>query len=291
VLSSCSPAFTSTTTTTTTATNYHHDMSDLGPLPPALPDLLGDYLPLKKRTGSSSIPFVTLTYAQSLDARIAAAPGTRTSISHAETKTMTHYIRSFHDAILVGVNTVLADNPRLDCRYSDTDTDNNSTHKKISPLIVDPRFRLRHTLSITANSNKESTESKLVSNYLNGTGAKPTIILSSAIAEEIGDNEDAFYCDFLRVEPDNSGQLPWDGILRAISSKGHQSVMIEGGASIINTLLNTDFVDSLIVTIGPVYLGDKGVAVAPAGAASGFKDIKWWTGIQDAVMCAHPSKL
>lgn len=83
-------------------------------LPPPLqtPD---SYEPVST-TRASPYPHVTLTYAQSLDGAIAAAPGTQTALSGAESKAMTHYLRSQHDGILVGVGTVLADNPSLNCR-------------------------------------------------------------------------------------------------------------------------------------------------------------------------------
>ena len=61
-------------------------------------------------------PFVTVTYAQSMDSMLAAAPGLQTHLSGAETKRMTHALRSCHDAILIGVNTALADDPGLNCR-------------------------------------------------------------------------------------------------------------------------------------------------------------------------------
>lgn len=62
-----------------------------------------------------SLPHVTLAYAASLDGSIAIAPGIRTAVGE-RSRATTHYLRSRHDAILIGVGTVLADNPSLDCR-------------------------------------------------------------------------------------------------------------------------------------------------------------------------------
>ena len=65
------------------------------------------------------LPAVTLTYAQSLDGSLASAPGVPTAISGAESLRMTHALRAAHDAILVGVGTILADNPSLTVRLCD----------------------------------------------------------------------------------------------------------------------------------------------------------------------------
>ncbi|CAM9228488.1 unnamed protein product [Pylaiella littoralis] len=62
-------------------------------------------------------PFVTLTYAQSIDGSIAGADKSQVCLSGPESRTMTHGLRSIHDAILVGAGTVRQDNPRLNVRH------------------------------------------------------------------------------------------------------------------------------------------------------------------------------
>ncbi|KAF9417820.1 2,5-diamino-6-(ribosylamino)-4(3H)-pyrimidinone 5'-phosphate reductase [Podila epigama] len=64
------------------------------------------------KTGAN-VPFVTLTFAQSLDGKIAASQGRQLIISGAESMNATHLLRARHDAILVGIGTVLNDDPRL----------------------------------------------------------------------------------------------------------------------------------------------------------------------------------
>ncbi|KZO96351.1 hypothetical protein CALVIDRAFT_113718 [Calocera viscosa TUFC12733] len=83
-------------------------------LSPLLPGPPGPSSPSQQNTRVR--PHVTLTYAQSLDGKIAAAHGRPLKLSGRESWMMTHLLRSKHDAILVGVGTVLADDPQLNVR-------------------------------------------------------------------------------------------------------------------------------------------------------------------------------
>src|SRR5215831_2035198 len=83
-----------------------------------------------QRTGR---PFVTLTYAQSLDGCIAARRGQALHLSGRQSLTLTHRLRAAHDAILVGIGTVLADNPLLNVRLVEG--------KDPQPVIVDSQLR------------------------------------------------------------------------------------------------------------------------------------------------------
>jgi 2,5-diamino-6-(ribosylamino)-4(3H)-pyrimidinone 5'-phosphate reductase len=235
----------------------------LEPLPSDIPKFLEKYLP-------DNGPFITLTYAQSLDSRIAAAPGERTYISHAQTKTMTHYIRAHHDAILVGINTVLADNPSLNCRYGT----NNS---KIRPVVIDPNFRF---------FSEDINNYKLIDNYKRNNNLKPIFIISEDIS--IKDESVLNLIDIIQI-PLVDGIMSWSDIFTSLHNLGLKSIMVEGGATIINTLLTTTLVDSLIITIGPIFLGNEGVQVSPSSQVK-LENINWWTGIQDSVMCANLKK-
>ena len=68
------------------------------------------------RAASAARPYITLAYAQSLDGSIAATPGRMLRLSNSLSQAMTHHLRARHDAILVGINTVLADDPQLTVR-------------------------------------------------------------------------------------------------------------------------------------------------------------------------------
>ncbi|KAI3402944.2 RIB7 [Candida oxycetoniae] len=243
----------------------------LSPLPESIVPFLSKYLPVPK----DKKVFLTLTYAQSIDSRIAAQAGVQTKLSHSETKTMTHYLRSKHDAILVGVNTVVVDDAKLNCRYG--------SKSEIRPIILDPRKRWRYA------------KSQLRKVCEMGQGLAPFIIIDDKIDINL-DDEDA---KTLELQGGKYIQLPllmssslannsWRLILDKLYKLGIKSIMVEGGATVINSLLSDfgDLIDCLIITIAPVFLGKKGVEVSPSHITN-LQDINWWTGVQDSVMCAR----
>jgi 2,5-diamino-6-(ribosylamino)-4(3H)-pyrimidinone 5'-phosphate reductase len=247
-------------------------MSTLVPLPKSIPAFLAPYLP----TGAE--PFhVTLTYAASIDSRIAAAPGTQTAISHLETKTMTHYIRAHHDAILVGIGTVLADDPGLNCRWKPLPSD--PVHF-IRPVIIDPAFKWK------------PQGSRLIRNCQEKTGLAPYVVIANThgLTQEQHQNIKVITDHGGKVLPlpvDSAGQIAWSAIFTALQATELRSVMVEGGARVINRLLlEPELVASLIVTIGPIYLGAAGVEVSPARRCR-LQSVQWWSGTQDSVLAAH----
>jgi len=86
--------------------------------------------------------------------------------------------------------------------------------------------------------------------------------------------------------------VDWKAILSALGATGARGVMIEGGAAVINDLLrqrNQQWIDSIIVTIAPTYLGEGGVHVTPFGSQTNHKEfelsnVKWLDYENDIVM-------
>ncbi|PSK37650.1 hypothetical protein C7M61_003357 [Candidozyma pseudohaemuli] len=221
-------------------------------------------------TSDVNLPFITLTWAQSLDGRIAAGSGTRTRISGPETKVMTHYQRSRHDAILVGANTAVTDDPKLNCRYPETGVN------MIRPVIVDPSARWTYS---------SSTARKVL---LEKQGIAPFVLIrmDTKIPTEEEDLLNGDGGQFIRLDFPKDPRENWLQIFQKLCSLGIQSVMVEGGAFVIESLLTTNLPDSVVVTIGSVFLGKEGVSVSPK-AVQTLKDVVWWRGQEDAVMASR----
>ncbi|TFY76863.1 hypothetical protein EWM64_g7151 [Hericium alpestre] len=99
-------------------------------------------------------PFVTLTFAQSLDAKIAGTGGRQLILSGEESMRMTHWMRTMHDGILIGINTALGDNPQLNVRHLPFPTQNThfQHYHHPRPIILDSQLRLLPTCKLLAIS-------------------------------------------------------------------------------------------------------------------------------------------
>jgi 2,5-diamino-6-(ribosylamino)-4(3H)-pyrimidinone 5'-phosphate reductase len=236
---------------------------------------------------------VTLTFATSLDSQLSLAPGVQTALSGPESKAMTHYLRSKHDAILIGVGTAVADNPSLNCRiegvggYGGEDLDGQPR-----PIIIDPKGRWQFT-----------ADSKVLRLAKEGRGKAPWIFTETNIDDERKKVLESVGGQ-VHVSPANSLTDPyvsWDYILGYLEDTGVGSIMIEGGGYVINGLLsppNLELVDTVIVTIAPTWLGKGGVQVCPdERVEDGVKlpvarltDVKWVPLGDDVVLCGRPNE-
>lgn len=233
-------------------------------------------------------PHVTLTFATSLDSNLSLAPGVQTALSGPQSKAMTHYLRSKHSAILVGVGTAIADNPSLNCRfegvggYGGEDLDGQPR-----PIVIDPQARWQW-----------SAESKVIKLAREGKGRAPWVFTLTEVDEERRKTLESVGGEVIVADTQPSSRMSWEYILDGLKRRDVESVMIEGGGAVINDLLapnNIGLVDTVIVTIAPVWLGKGGVQVCPnEREESGnkvpvarLKDVKWVLLGEDVVLCGN----
>lgn len=181
----------------------------------------------RQRTGR---PFVTLSYAQSVDGCIAARPGQPLALSGTLALTLTHRLRSVHDAILVGIGTVLADNPRLTVRLV--------KGKTPQPIVADSRLRF-----------------PLEANLLRHHPLSPWIATSEQASDERQQVLERAGARVLRLPANAKGQVDLAALLERLGALGINSLMVEGGARIITSVLSDRLVDSLVLTVAPMLVG------------------------------------
>ena len=179
------------------------------------------------RTGR---PFITLSYAQSVDGCIAASSGKPLGLSGSQSLTLTHELRAAHDAILVGIGAVLADNPQLTVRLV--------KGKDPQPVVVDSQLRL-----------------PLKSNLLQNCFVPPWIATTDAADVERQKILEAAGACVLRLPANAKGQVDLTSLLERLGELGINRVMVEGGAGIITSFLSERLVDHLVLTVAPVVVG------------------------------------
>lgn len=271
----------STETDTPQGASQAPTMAEQLTFPSADAQKLSPYLPPQPTPHQDppSRPFLTLTFATSLDSSLSLAPGTRTRLSGPESKAMTHHLRSRHDAICVGVGTAVADDPALNCRIVGG--------AQPRPVVLDPRGRWG-----------VGSEAKVLVAAREGRGAAPVVVVGEEATVGYEGVLEAAGGKILRVGVDGEGRFRWNEVLEALGKEGIRSIMVEGGGCVINSLLdpaNHDLIDSVIVTIAPTWLGKGGVVVSPervheggnAIPAARLSDVAWHPLGEDVVLCGR----
>ncbi|KAG5358238.1 2,5-diamino-6-ribosylamino-4(3H)-pyrimidinone 5'-phosphate reductase [Yarrowia sp. B02] len=249
-------------------------MSDINahiPVSDNLKQTLTPYLPPKGEN------HVTLTYAQSLDSRIAAKRDERTTISSEETKRMTHWLRAHHDGILVGVQTAIIDNPGLHCK-SFLDENHKLQQESPQPIILDPQFRW------------EFKATKLACNAAHNGYKAPIVVTKSGYEIDTAKKFKKKGIEDFGGKVLMLDDFSWESIFNALHNEcGLKSIMVEGGAHVIESMLEVGAFDSLVVTVGPVFLGRAGLEVSPKKSVI-LDKVKWAAAERDSVMCAVQQK-
>lgn len=266
-------------------------------LHPQTASFLAPYLPTTP-PASSTHPFTTLTYATSLDSHLSLSPGAQTHLSGPLSRSLTHYLRSKHSAILIGVSTAVADDPGLNCRLQGVNLEGQPR-----PIIIDPDFRWEFT-----------RDSRVLKSAREGKGKAPYIIVSASNTAILGGERLRWLVEaggrvfWMPESPtptpqsQENGRWDWNQVLGFIKTECKvESLMIEGGGVVINSLLspeNLKLIGSVIITIAPVYLGQGGVNVSPVAqmgesgqrvSAVTFKEVQWTVLGGDVVMVARPN--
>lgn len=198
---------------------------------------------------------------------------------------MTHYIRTFHSAILVGASTAISDDPGLNSRIE-------GAKRQPIPIVLDPNARWEITES-----------SRVIQTAKQGKGRAPFILVSSNrwdddIVVERKKMLQKYGGGYIGIAVDDSGRFKWETILSKLKEElGIESIMVEGGGNVINSILedeeNRRFVHNVIVTIAPTWLGKGGVVVSPERKSNvkgeytppRLKEVKWIPMDEDVVLC------
>jgi len=207
---------------------------------------------------TTRLPYVVLKTAMSLDGKIATAQGESQWITGATAREYVHRLRDRYDAILVGVGTVLADDPSLTCRLPE------GGGKDPVRVVLDSQARTPSTARVITQPSEAPTLIVTV------PGASPERV---RLLKEAG-------AQVLEV-PSGEGGIDPASLLRELGQREISSVLVEGGARVNGTFITGNLVDKVYWFIAPKLIGGMaapgplgGPGIAVLKDALSIKDIK-----------------
>jgi len=182
------------------------------------------------------MPFVTVKVAQSLDGKIATRRGDSKWITSDKSRGFAHRLRKDYDAIMVGVNTVLRDNPKLDAWFS---------KKQPVKIIVDSHLSVPQDAAIFSGAS-----SVIIVTLLASPGQETE---NRGILEK--------KASILEVK-ENAGQVNLKDMMKKLARMGISSILVEGGGILIGSLFDEKLVDKILFFFSPKIIGGKD-AISP----------------------------
>jgi 3,4-dihydroxy 2-butanone 4-phosphate synthase/GTP cyclohydrolase II len=203
-------------------------------------------------------PFITLSYAQSLDGSIALKDGRPLTLSSPPSLFRTHALRARHDGLLVGIGTILADDPLLTVRHA--------AGPNPQPLVLDTQLRTPLPARILTNPRRPW--------FLAGAPISPSrrAALVSAGAQVLE----------MPRTPENLVDLP--AALAELTRRGLRSIMVEGGSRVLRAFLAARLVDWVVITLAPVFVAGKPALAAAAGELPGVRLLGWESSGPDLIL-------
>lgn len=191
---------------------------------------------------------VTLKLATSLDARIALADGTSQWITSSDSRARGHELRAAHDAILVGIGTVLADDPLLTAR--------TVPMPKKQPIRI-----------VADSSGRTPISSRLVQSVSSGrvvvaTNGQPQDFLSRNGVE-------VWRCG-------NGVRMDVQELLRRAAAEGIGSLLIEGGGTVAASFIRAGLVDEIAWFVAPILIGGDGLPALGGLGLNTLADATRW---------------
>lgn len=193
---------------------------------------------------TTGMPFITAKFAMSLDGKIATRTGDSRWISGTESRKYVHFLRYISDAIMAGVNTLLADNPHLTTRCSGGK--GGVARKQPLRVIVDGNGRT----PLDANIFGEPGETMLVMGHKLNPKLKTAFTKAGAEVME---------------PPEDEPKVDLKTLVRDLGRRDITSIMVEGGGILLGSLFDLGLVDKVIAFIAPIIIGGAEAKTPVAG--------------------------
>lgn len=211
-------------------------------------------------------PLVTVSYAQSVDGSIASRNREPLQLSSQPSMVLTHRIRAACDAIVIGINTLLADNPLLTVRLIEGTSP--------QPIVLDSHLRIPLHARLLERTDRRCWLACIDKHDPQRVGA-----VQSRGAE------------LIRCRHDRRGMVDLPDLLDRLGRIGIRSIMVEGGGQVITSFIEARLVDQMIITIAPRLVGGLPVLDRPAvgnGSLLRFDPVSYQSCGPDMILWAQP---
>lgn len=178
-------------------------------------------------------PLVTVNAAVSLDGRIAGRGGRTLRLSDREDLQRVHRMRAAHDAILVGIGTVLADDPALVIKHEYHAEGGRDPMR----VVLDSHHRTPLTARVAS-------------------GTPPTLIYSVGTEDRIERLRKMHGVEVVACPRDASGRVDLEAALGDLKARGIESLMVEGGSRVLASFFRAGYVDRVTLFVAPVLIGE-----------------------------------
>lgn len=178
-------------------------------------------------------PFFIMKSASSFDGKIATRTCDSKWISNEESRKYVNRIRERVDGIMVGINTVIVDNPTLTPRVE--------RPKRIpARIILDTKLRIPISSNIVRSANRFKT-----------------IVFTSEYRQEKEAKLTSMGVEVVKVQKDESGRVSLKDVAQELFKREIMSVLVEGGGEINSSLLRDGLVDKFILFYSPIFIGGR----------------------------------
>jgi len=194
-------------------------------------------------------PFVTVKIAVSLDGKVAAADGSSQWITGPTARRDSHRMRAGADAVLVGIGTVLRDDPQLTVRLRG--------------------YRGRQPLRVVLDSSCRTP----IGAHVLGDEAPTLIVTTDKATQEAEDALRSAGAEVLRL-PARDGRVDLTGVLETLGHREVTDLLIEGGPTVIGDVVERSFADRYLFYVAPKLLGSGGPGAVAALVAPTISDAR-----------------
>jgi diaminohydroxyphosphoribosylaminopyrimidine deaminase/5-amino-6-(5-phosphoribosylamino)uracil reductase len=177
------------------------------------------------------MPYVTVKVGQSLDGKIATKSGDSKWITSDKSRSYAHRLRGGFDAIMVGVNTILRDNPRLTTWFS---------NKRLTKIVIDSQ------LSTPADANIFTKESQVI-----------LVTIPACAGGETENRKILTQKAHILEVKEKAGQVNLKDMLKKLARQRISTILVEGGGTVIGSLFDDGLVDKVLFFISPKIIGGK----------------------------------